>query len=571
MRSVGLGTLVVAVIFAAAFGVYFWLIGDPEPEIRVSEPVTQTSQPESQETASVSQGSAATGSKSETQSSSEAKATDVPAEQSETPNSPAQQQANAATEQTQQASQSAQQPADAQQDPQSQEGTVAVLPSLQDEASQSLGSTGTSGSEASGNAAKAVVAVGKKPARPKAPQVVARVDPSKQVTSPDPAPNTTAGPAPSFDVVRVEKTGEAILAGRAPANSEVTIYDGDIPLGIVKADSRGQWVLILDVPLQPGSHSLGIVARQKDDSFVESEELVIVAVPEPQRSLPPAQDLAEAATESPADQSAGSGSQAEAASQLTEIAPASGEGQPSGEAKNAEAQVAAVTDPAGDATAESPTEPLSEPVEDTVDVTPEPEDIAESPVAPSQLAAADAGVEEPIAVIVPRHGTGPTRILQQPELLEDGIGNGSLFLDSVDYDDEGRAVIGGRAAPGASLIIYLDNLPIGEAFSDDGGRWVMTPDNLVPVGLHQLRVDQIERDGRVLARVETPFSRADTVESHPDENFVTVQPGNSLWRIARAAYGRGTRYTVIYESNKTQIRDPDLIYPGQIFRLPSDG
>ena len=47
-----------------------------------------------------------------------------------------------------------------------------------------------------------------------------------------------------------------------------------------------------------------------------------------------------------------------------------------------------------------------------------------------------------------------------------------------------------------------------------------------------------------------------------------VQPGNSLWRIARRVYGEGMEYTVIYQANQDQIRDPDLIFPGQIFNLP---
>jgi nucleoid-associated protein YgaU len=54
-----------------------------------------------------------------------------------------------------------------------------------------------------------------------------------------------------------------------------------------------------------------------------------------------------------------------------------------------------------------------------------------------------------------------------------------------------------------------------------------------------------------------------------DQTFV-VQPGNSLWRIARRSYGEGLRYTVIYEANKDHIRDPDLIYPGQVFVIPQD-
>jgi nucleoid-associated protein YgaU len=44
--------------------------------------------------------------------------------------------------------------------------------------------------------------------------------------------------------------------------------------------------------------------------------------------------------------------------------------------------------------------------------------------------------------------------------------------------------------------------------------------------------------------------------------------GDSLWNIARAHYGTGFQHTLIYGANKDQIRDPDLIYPGQVFSLP---
>ena len=49
---------------------------------------------------------------------------------------------------------------------------------------------------------------------------------------------------------------------------------------------------------------------------------------------------------------------------------------------------------------------------------------------------------------------------------------------------------------------------------------------------------------------------------------VTVQPGNTLWGIASAAYGDGVMYVRVFDANKSQIRDADLIYPGQIFVLP---
>lgn len=49
---------------------------------------------------------------------------------------------------------------------------------------------------------------------------------------------------------------------------------------------------------------------------------------------------------------------------------------------------------------------------------------------------------------------------------------------------------------------------------------------------------------------------------------ITVQPGYTLWRIARDNFGDGVQYVKVFEANKTQIRDPDLIYPGQVFTLP---
>ena len=50
---------------------------------------------------------------------------------------------------------------------------------------------------------------------------------------------------------------------------------------------------------------------------------------------------------------------------------------------------------------------------------------------------------------------------------------------------------------------------------------------------------------------------------------VTVTRGDNLWRISRKLLGRGTRYTQIYEANTSQIRDPSLIYPNQVFVMPN--
>ena len=56
--------------------------------------------------------------------------------------------------------------------------------------------------------------------------------------------------------------------------------------------------------------------------------------------------------------------------------------------------------------------------------------------------------------------------------------------------------------------------------------------------------------------------------AEPSVGLITVQPGHSLWRISQGHYGAGDRYLVIYNANRSQIRNPDLIYPGQVFTLP---
>lgn len=72
-----------------------------------------------------------------------------------------------------------------------------------------------------------------------------------------------------------------------------------------------------------------------------------------------------------------------------------------------------------------------------------------------------------------------------------------------------------------------------------------------------------------MARISLPFSRAEPPGDLPPEPFVIVQPGNSLWRMARRTYGSGFNFTTIYQANRDQIKDPDMIFPGQVLALPS--
>jgi nucleoid-associated protein YgaU len=82
-----------------------------------------------------------------------------------------------------------------------------------------------------------------------------------------------------------------------------------------------------------------------------------------------------------------------------------------------------------------------------------------------------------------------------------------------------------------------------------------------------MRVQADNHGGQEIAKLTMPFERAKLPQQIPDD-LVIVQPGNSLWRIARRSYGHGIRYVRIYHANRNQIRDPRLIYPGQLLQIP---
>jgi len=166
-----------------------------------------------------------------------------------------------------------------------------------------------------------------------------------------------------------------------------------------------------------------------------------------------------------------------------------------------------------------------------------------------------------LAVLVPNAAA--------PRVLQDNRGaSGPVGLDSVDYDDKGAIRFAGRAAANGVVRVYVDNKPVGDAVIENG-RWTLMPRAEVPEGMHRLRIDRLDASGRVQARMEVPFQRASIPSSDLAGGRIVVQPGQSLWRMARTVYGSGVRYTVIYLANREQIRDPRLIYPGQVIALPA--
>jgi nucleoid-associated protein YgaU len=273
---------------------------------------------------------------------------------------------------------------------------------------------------------------------------------SPQATAPAGAPG-----APTFDVVRVNPQGEAVIAGRAAPGAEVRVLDGDREIGRVTADRNGEWVLVPKEPLPPGDHQLTLSARGKDGTTSTSEGVVAMLVPERTPSA----------------------------------------GAPSGS----------------------------------------------------------------VAVLLPRKGDGAARALQLP-------GGRKFALDIIEYDGAGKVQMLGRAAPDARIQIYLDDRLAARGNADAAGAWSLTLDRSVPLGHYRLRIEALDKDGQAVGRLALKFDRGE-----PPEGYAAfdVQPGNSLWRLAERRFGDGQRYTEIYQANQAKIRDPDLIYPGQVVAVPA--
>jgi len=267
---------------------------------------------------------------------------------------------------------------------------------------------------------------------------------------------------PTFDVVRVTRDGNAVIAGRAEPGAMVTVLDQGLPLGTVTAGPNGEWVLIPQRQLDASARELLIEAQGEGNPAVDSEKVVVLAFPDGQ----------------------GAGGR-------------------------------------------------------------------------------------PLAVLMPRAGEGASRVLQGPgAATPEGRPAGGVSIDVVDYDGKGNVVISGRGIPDTEVRAYADGHLVGVSRTDTGGNWVLLPEESLRPGDYELRIDQVRTGGEVVARAATPFTRVEPARILVREGQVIVQPGNSLWRIARATYGSGPRFTVIYDANKDQIRDPDVIFPGQVFAVP---
>jgi nucleoid-associated protein YgaU len=312
-----------------------------------------------------------------------------------------------------------------------------------------------------------------------------------------PAGNAAArsGVKPAFDVVSVEPTGEAVIAGRAAPNAKVELRDGDKTLAEATADASGQFVVI-PPPLAPGGHSLSL-ASGDGRAGPETSNVVAVSVPSP----------------------------------------------------------------------EAPKAALAKTV----------------PTAPSPPAAA-----------APSPPAGAMRTVATSPIAE----NARVTIQSVEADGQGGLVTRGLAEPNSLVRLYLNGADIADAETKSDGRWSLTIKHGVGPGAYSVRAEEVNRGGAtVVASAEIRFdypagasggappprspapiaasaSEAQSSGSSPADvvmdsiQTAQVVTGHTLWALSQNYYGDPTRYPLIYEANKAQIHNPNLIYPGQVFVVP---
>ena len=142
-----------------------------------------------------------------------------------------------------------------------------------------------------------------------------------------------------------------------------------------------------------------------------------------------------------------------------------------------------------------------------------------------------------------------------------------VSLDQIKYSSDGVAILFGRCRSDMTIFVYLDNVLHKKVRPSTDGSWRVDLGVIVP-GVYTLRLDEVNNKGVVFSRIESPFKQEtkDLLEQLFGDS-ITVQPGNSLWRIARRVYGQGILYVEIYRKNSHLIKDANLIYPGQVFSL----
>ena len=182
--------------------------------------------------------------------------------------------------------------------------------------------------------------------------------------------------------------------------------------------------------------------------------------------------------------------------------------------------------------------------------------------------------QQPLMVVLANESGVASRILSR-RFSGDKTATGADFIvDTLDYGENGHLSISGRLrGEQVEMLVYRNNkLVARKGYRGKGAvpvDWQISA-QLAPsptsLSGQVLRIDLVSNE-KVVQRKALPIDWTPLVREGEDEYFV-VRSGASLWHIARRIFGTGTLHTFLYEANKAQIENPDLIRPGQILFIP---
>jgi nucleoid-associated protein YgaU len=378
---------------------------------------------------------------------------------------------------------------------------------------------------------------------------------------------------PTFDVLRVEPDGTAVIAGAAEPLGVLDVKEGDTVVASSSVGDSGDFVAIIETPLTPGDHLIYLDVTMPDGRTARSLQTATISIPET-----PDGDLLALITE-PGKASEiiavpDGGEDAPAGSVIARAPGSSGQqengGQPSARQNRDGGMASDNADPTGGNVAQTSANQQTQDGSGTDNTSDQEETRLQT-----------------VTVETDAEKTG--RNGGQGEVVA------LVSIKAVEIEGN-RLFVAGSGAPGATIRGYIDDALIGDADVNVEGNYVLDAEIDVSVGLHTIRVDMLDEDGAVVARAVVPFDRppgdqvaavssapATSGEQQQDgtqtftqpqlessDNAVIIRRGDNLWRISRRMYGRGVRYTTIYLANEPQIVNPDLILPGQVFSVPKE-
>lgn len=416
----------------------------------------------------------------------------------------------------------------------------------------------------------------------------AQSDPEAEL-APEPqestAAETPAPPAPpSISTFRLDPDGQMLVAGRAEPGWDTSILIDDVVQASFRPEASGEFVQFLEIDSSDQPRVLRLAMRSPEGEDISSDDEIIIAPvarPEPEQlaaaeSAEPQESAEVETAHAEPDEEAPTEAAAQTQADASQSAPA-----PEAPA-TPEPEVAVATE----ASAPEPQQPAEAADVEMASVEPDADTSAEALTGNDTQAGTTETVSTPDETEPPEAQSAPAqavllsnasgvKVIQppvpgeaSPEVMS------TVALDAITYSDEGEVQLTGRAAGEGFVRVYLDNAPVTTSRIEEDGGW-RTELPQVDTGLYTLRVDEVDADGNVTSRVETPFKREEPeIVAEQTETAkvraVTVQPGNTLWAISRDRYGDGILYVRIFEANRDRIRDPDLIYPGQVFDIPQE-